>query len=140
MKFKQVPDTIIIRCLVGLVFLSEGIQKFLFPELNGAGRFLKLGIPYPFIIAPLVSIIEITSSLFILIGFWTRYAAVPLLAVIFTAIALTKIQILTSDGFWTFAHESRTDYCMVLGLWFLLLYGDGKYSFDNFFKIIRNNR
>lgn len=31
--------TILIRCMVGAVFLSEGIQKFLFPDQVGAGRF-----------------------------------------------------------------------------------------------------
>jgi uncharacterized membrane protein YphA (DoxX/SURF4 family) len=39
--------TVIIRLLVGLVFLSEGIQKFLFPEALGVGRFTKIGIPAP---------------------------------------------------------------------------------------------
>jgi len=31
--------TILIRLMVGSVFLSEGIQKFLFPAIRGAGRF-----------------------------------------------------------------------------------------------------
>jgi putative oxidoreductase len=29
------------RLTVGAVFLSEGIQKFLFPDTLGAGRFIK---------------------------------------------------------------------------------------------------
>jgi putative oxidoreductase len=36
---------LLIRILVGWVFLSEGIQKFLFPESLGVGRFTKIGIP-----------------------------------------------------------------------------------------------
>jgi len=36
---------LLIRILVGWVFLSEGIQKFLFPESLGVGRFVKIGIP-----------------------------------------------------------------------------------------------
>jgi putative oxidoreductase len=31
--------TLLIRIVVGLVFLSEGLQKYLFPELLGTGRF-----------------------------------------------------------------------------------------------------
>ena len=35
------PDNILIRLMVGLVFLSEGIQKFLFPIAGGVGRFAR---------------------------------------------------------------------------------------------------
>ena len=38
---------ILIRLMVGIVFLSEGIQKFLYPAEQGAGRFAKIGIPSP---------------------------------------------------------------------------------------------
>lgn len=44
--------TILIRLMVGGVFLSEGIQKFLFPEALGVGRFVKIGIPYPETMSP----------------------------------------------------------------------------------------
>ncbi|MFM7054357.1 MAG: hypothetical protein ACKOX7_06415 [Bacteroidota bacterium] len=43
----QSRTTILIRMVVGAVFLSEGIQKFLFEELRGAGRFEKIGLPSP---------------------------------------------------------------------------------------------
>ena len=41
------PATVLIRLMVGLVFASEGIQKFLYAEAQGAGRFAKIGIPWP---------------------------------------------------------------------------------------------
>jgi uncharacterized membrane protein YphA (DoxX/SURF4 family) len=41
------PATVLVRLIVGAVFLSEGIQKFLFPAALGAGRFAKIGIPWP---------------------------------------------------------------------------------------------
>jgi len=44
---KGSPALILIRLLVGAVFLSEGIQKFLFPGELGVGRFIKIGIPMP---------------------------------------------------------------------------------------------
>ena len=34
--------TIVVRLMVGAVFVSEGIQKFLFPDALGAGRFLEM--------------------------------------------------------------------------------------------------
>ena len=45
---------LLIRILVGWVFLSEGIQKFLFPDSLGVGRFVKIGIPWPQVMAPFV--------------------------------------------------------------------------------------
>ena len=40
-------SVILIRLIVGAVFLTEGIQKFLYPGEVGAGRFAKIGIPSP---------------------------------------------------------------------------------------------
>ena len=47
---------LLIRVLVGWVFLSEGIQKFLFPETLGVRRFVKIGIPWPQVMAPFVGV------------------------------------------------------------------------------------
>lgn len=122
---------IIIRLMVGSVFLSEGIQKFLFPIADGAGRFEKIGIPYPRFFGPFVGTTEIICGALLIIGLFTRIAAVPLLIVILTAICTTKIPILMDKGFWTAVHEGRADVSMLMGLIFLLIFGAGKYSVDN---------
>lgn len=137
--------TILIRLMVGGVFLSEGIQKFLYPDALGAGRFAKIGIPSPEIMGPFVGVVEIVCGSLLLLGLLTRLAAVPLLINISVAIISTKVPILLGHGFWTFTlrklshyglwsmmHESRTDFCMWLGLVFLLIVGAGSLSFDNF--------
>jgi uncharacterized membrane protein YphA (DoxX/SURF4 family) len=121
---------IIIRLLVGAVFLSEGIQKFLFPADIGAGRFAKIGLPSPEFLAPFVGSFEIVCGALVLISLLTRLAALPLLTVICVAIYTTKIPILLKDGFWKMAHEGRTDYAMLLGLIFLLIVGAGRWSVD----------
>lgn len=123
--------TLIIRLLVGAVFLSEGIQKFLFPADVGVGRFTKIGIPAPEIMAPFVGSMEILSGTLILLGLLTRLAAIPLIAVMLVAIITTKIPILLKDGFWKMAHEARTDWSMLLGSLFLLLMGAGVWSLDS---------
>ncbi len=125
------PGNIIIRLMVGLVFLSEGIQKLLFPAADGVGRFAKIGIPYPNFMAPFVGVTEIVCGALLIIGLWTRIATVPLLIVILTAIYTTKIPIFISKGFWAAAHEGRADFCMLLGLIFLFIYRAGKFSADN---------
>ena len=122
--------TILIRLLVGAVFLSEGIQKFLFPAALGVGRFTKIGIPAPQFFAPFVGVVEIVCGTLLIVGFVTRLAAIPLIIDISVAIITTKIPMLSTAGFWSMAHEARTDYCMLLGLVFLLLVGSGPFSID----------
>jgi putative oxidoreductase len=122
--------TVLIRLMVGWVFLSEGIQKFLFPETLGVGRFTKIGIPAPQFFAPFVGIVEIVCGLLLIIGLLTRLAAIPLLIDISVAIFTTKIPMVAKSGFWAAMHEARTDYCMWLGSLFLLIVGAGSLSLD----------
>jgi putative oxidoreductase len=123
-------SVILIRIVVGWVFLSEGIQKFLFPAALGVGRFAKIGIPDPQILAPFVGACEILCGALVILGLCTRLAAIPLLSVISVAIWTTKIPMLSKQGFWAMAHEARTDFCMLFGLLFLLLAGAGRFSVD----------
>jgi len=119
------------RLVVGLVFLSEGIQKFLFPELVGAGRFEKIGFANPEFLASFVASFEIVCGTLMLIGFSVRIAVIPLFIIMMTAIATTKIPILVEKGFWSMAHEARTDFAMTILLIHLLIFGGGRWSFDS---------
>ncbi|HZW92456.1 MAG TPA: DoxX family protein [Candidatus Eremiobacteraceae bacterium] len=122
--------TILIRLLVGWVFMSEGIQKFLFPSALGVGRFTKIGIPDPQFFAPFVGVVEIICGAMLIVGLLTRLASIPLLIDISVAIVTTKIPMLSKAGFWSMMHEARTDFCMLLGLIFLFIVGSGTLSFD----------
>jgi len=121
---------VFIRLAVGSVFLSEGMQKFLFPAALGVGRFARIGIPTPEIMAPFVGVVEITCGSLVLAGFLTRLAATPLIIVMIVAILTTKVPLLSSEGFWVMAHEARTDWSMLLGSLFLLIAGPGPWSID----------
>jgi uncharacterized membrane protein YphA (DoxX/SURF4 family) len=123
---------VLVRIAVGSIFLSEGIQKFLFPDALGAGRFTKIGIPAPEMLAPFVGIVEIVCGSLVLLGLATRLAAVPLIVNMVVAIASTKVPILIHQGFWKMAHEARTDLAMILGATFLLLVGAGPSSIDGY--------
>src|SRR5713101_5712963 len=120
----------LIRVLVGWVFLSEGVQKFLFPDALGVGRFIKIGIPWPQVMAPFVGVVEIVCGALLLIGLLTRLAAIPLLIDICVALYSTKIVTLAKNRIWSTLHEARTDVSMLLGLIFLLLVGGGALSLD----------
>ena len=133
---KRIADTsapaavLLVRLMVGAVFLSEGTQKFLFPAEVGAGRFAKIGLPSPDLLAPIVGSFEIVCGTLVLLGLLTRLAVIPLIVIMLTAIATTKIPILRELGFWKMAHEARTDWSMLLGSLFLLIVGAGPVSMD----------
>jgi putative oxidoreductase len=114
----------------GGVFLSEGIQKFLYPQDQGAGRFTKIGIPAPEVMAPFVGVCEIVCGVLFLLGLLTRLAAITMIIDMLVAISTTKVPILLKSGFWSMAHEARTDWAMLLGSIFLLLVGAGVWSVD----------
>ncbi len=112
--------TILIRLMVGAVFFSEGIQKFLFADKLGRGRFAKIGLPNPDFLGPFVGSFEISCGTLILLGLLTRLAAIPLITIMLVAIATTKAQLFIDNGFWAMLHDSRTDWAMLLGSIFLL--------------------
>jgi uncharacterized membrane protein YphA (DoxX/SURF4 family) len=128
---------ILIRLTVGLIFLTEGIQKYLFPELLGTGRFLTIGFSNPAFWAYFTGTFEIICGTLIILGLITRLASIPLIIIMITAFISTKIPILVHKGFWPFAHEYRTDFAMTLLLIYLLIYGPGRWSADS--KIINSS-
>lgn len=125
------PLAILVRLVIGLIFLSEGIQKFLFPEVLGTGRFLKIGFSNPDFWAYFTGTFEVIGGLLVLFGFLTRLASIPLLAIMITAFATTKWPILITKGFWVMAHEYRTDFALTILLLYLLISGGGKWSADH---------
>lgn len=136
--------TILVRLLVGLVvFFPEGLQKLLFPDLLGAGRFSRIGIPWPELLGPFVGTVEIACGALIILGLLTRLAAFPLIIVMLVAIISTKLPIwighdlwifhvpkMDRYGFWSMAHEARADLTMLLGCIYLLVDGGGACSID----------
>lgn len=121
---------LLLRGMVGWVFLSEGIQKFMFPGALGAGRFAKIGIPAPHLTGPFVGVVEIACGAMLILGVATIYAVTPLVIDIGVAIVTTKWPLMAKQGFWAAMHEGRTDFCMLLGLIAIACLGAGSWSFD----------
>ena len=133
---------LVLRIAVAFVFVTEGIQKFLYPEALGVGRFIKIGIPYPDISAPFLGGVEIVAGALVLLGLFTRLAAFALVVDMIVAITATKLPTLLGygfwgfagpsgkTGFWTAAHEARLDLMMLASCLLLLAIGPGAASFD----------
>ncbi len=126
-----VPGILLIRLAAGLIFFTQGILKFTDPQM-GIVRFTRIGFPLPGFTAHFVGAFEIACGLLVLLGLRTRLAALPLLIVISTAIATTKIPELfrANQGFWFTVSDARTDFAMLCSLLFLIVAGGGGWSLD----------
>ncbi len=99
---KNLP-MIFIRVMVGVVFVTEGILKFVLPGELGSGRFAHIGFPYPHLLAPFVGGVEIAAGAALTLNLYTGDAAVLLLAVTVTALITTKVPILLGHSLGRFA-------------------------------------
>lgn len=124
-------NILLIRLAVGLIFLTQGILKYIDPNM-GVVRFTRIGFSHPYFTAHFVGTFEIVCGILVLLGLWTRAATVPLLIVIITAIATTKIPELfrANQGFWYMVSDARTDFAMLCSLLFLISVGGGTLSLD----------
>ena len=127
----QSPAIILIQIAVGLIFGTQGVLKYIDPNL-GVNRFARIGIPHPWFTAHFVGTFEIICGFLVLVGLFTRLASVPLLVIISTAIATTKIPELSrpAQGFWFMVSDARTDFAMFCCLIFLIISGPGLLSID----------
>ena len=133
---KQILNTgndnkiIFIRLIVGLIFISEGIQKYLIMSVVGPAFFKENGFSDPMFWAYFTGAFEIFCGILILFGLLTRLASIPLLTIMITALITTKLPLLATKGLWTFSHEFNTDFSLTLLLILLIIYGGGKWSAD----------
>ena len=118
------------RIITGLVFISEGVQKYLIVSMLGPAYFKDIGFGHPAFWAYFTGAFEISCGLLVLIGFLTRLASIPLLIVLTGAFFTANLPVLLDKGFLTFAHEYRIDFALVLLLIMLVIYGGGKWSVD----------
>lgn len=125
---------ILIRVIVGLMFLFEGVLKFVRPGELGAERFAALGLPFPHQFAELMGGIEIAGGAAILLNLYAGDAALALLVIFASAMVATKVPILLGRplgpfaparldnyGWLSFLHEARTDLCLLFSLLAILI-------------------
>jgi len=146
--FHPYPDgyssIILIRIFAGLVFLGEGIIKFLYASM-GVTRFTLLGFPFPAQTADFIGCLEIIGGVCLILGLFTNVFALLFAAEMIVAFLSTKITMFSGTsplplppvppqiGFWAVAHEARADYTQFLTMIFLMIVGPGKASLDALF-------
>ena len=133
--------TLAIRLMAGGVFFWEGLLKFAYAN-QGVGRFTKLGMPVPDVLAPAIAVLEIGGGLLLMSGLGTRLISLPFIVEMIVAILSTKISLFLGtsplpkppsppqSGLWAVLHEIRSDYAQIMSCIFLLAAGPGPWSLD----------
>ncbi len=121
---------LLIRIMLGWVFIFAGLRKFLEPETMGAGRFAEMGFPFPGFLGPWVGFWEIAGGLLVLLGLLTRAGAVPLIVTMIVAIITTKLPNFAADGLVAALHAWRLDVSLLLASLYLFIAGGGKFAVD----------
>lgn len=119
------PDLglLVLRVVIGAVFLAHGIQK-INGGMEGLAGFLGgNGIPMAMLMAWVLTAVETLGGLALILGIGTRIAAVLLGVVMIVAIATVKIEAEFIGGY-------ELDLTLLAGNIALLLMGAGKYSLD----------
>lgn len=80
---------LVARVVVGWVFMWSGWEKLSnLPQITQ--NFIDWGIPFPQVLTPFVSSVEFFGGLLLLLGLFTRVAAVPLVIVMIVATISAK--------------------------------------------------
>jgi uncharacterized membrane protein YphA (DoxX/SURF4 family) len=127
--------------MAGGVFFWEGLLKFAFAN-QGVGRFAKLGMPVPEVLAPAIAVLEIGGGVLLMSGLGTRMISVPFIVEMIVAVLSTKISLYLGTsplpkppappiiGGWAVLHEVRSEYAQVMSCIYLLAAGPGPWSLD----------
>jgi putative oxidoreductase len=123
--------------MAGGVFFWKGVLKFVYTN-QGVGRFTKLGMPAPELLANATALLEIGGGLLLMAGLFTRLISVPFIVEILVAMLVTKISLylgpsplpLPKVGLWAVLHEIRSDYAQIMTSIFLFAAGPGPWSLD----------
>jgi uncharacterized membrane protein YphA (DoxX/SURF4 family) len=133
--------TLLLRLMAGAVFFWEGLLKFVYVN-QGVGRFTKLGMPHPDVLAHAIAVLEIGGGLLVMSGLFTRFITLPFIVEMIVAILSTKISLYLGTsplpappsppkvGIWAVLHEIRSDYAQLMTCAFLLSAGPGPWSLD----------
>ena len=121
---------IFVRLITGLIFISEGIQKYLIVTIFGPVFFKEIGFANPMFWVYFTGTFEILCGIMVLLGLFTRLASIPLLIIMIIAFIITKLPLFSTKGLWTLLHEYSIDFSLTMLLFMLLIYGGGKWSVD----------
>jgi putative oxidoreductase len=129
---------LVVRVIVGVIMAAHGLQKLLAGPANFGGFLAQLGVPAPTLMAYVVTLVELGCGILLIIGLFSRLAALLLTIDLVVAIVLVKVNV----GF--LSPESggagaELDLALIAGFLVILLAGAGRISLDHTLGIERGS-
>jgi putative oxidoreductase len=120
---------LVVRVIVGVIMAAHGLQKLLAGPANFGGFLAQLGVPAPTLMGYVVTLVELGGGILLIIGLYSRLAALLLTINLVVAILLVKVNVgfLSPQGGGVGA---ELDLALIAGFLAILLAGPGKISLD----------
>jgi putative oxidoreductase len=120
---------LVVRLIIGTIMAYHGWMKLTGPGPAGVGEFLAgLGVPLPVVFGYLLTFGELLGGLALIIGLFTRAAALVLTAILVLAILLVKVEVgLVAET----GTGAELDLALIAGFITLALLGPGRPSLDH---------
>jgi putative oxidoreductase len=121
------------RLLVGIVMVVHGWQKLvdMTPAGFGEGMLGELGVPAPVVFGWVVTLIELVGGALLLVGLFTRVAALLNAGVLVGALLLVKLDIGLIAPMGSQMPGAELEFGLLAGLITVALLGPGKPSVDH---------
>jgi len=130
LKGKTHTVLLIVRVIVGIIFVAHGLDKFNIGMDAVAGFFESISIPAPMLMAWLVTLIETFGGLALIIGFGTELASALLILIMIGALVSIKLSVGLLGGY-------ELDLALIAALLPLLAQGAGKYSVAHLVTVMK---
>ncbi len=135
-------STVLIRLIVGGMYLVDGIQAFLCADNLWVKSFAAIPIPYHEIAVPVIGSCEIGCGTLLIVGLLTRLAATTsvimnvavsvmlVLSVPVHQFGMFSLRPGDPNSVWSIIQDARVDFALILGGLFLAIVGAGSLSVD----------
>lgn len=120
---------LLIRVVVGVVVFMHGYEKFIIDGIAATEDFFAAqGIPWPWLSAVVVATVEVVSGLALIVGVFTRIAALLAAVVAFSAMGIVHLE----HGF--FVADGGVELVLLLGVvsFGLVIAGPGAFAVDDY--------
>jgi putative oxidoreductase len=123
---------LLLRLALGLTFLFTGLQKVLPGTDATVAYFSELGIPWPELLGPLVSYLELLGSILLIAGLLTRFVSALFICEMLVALLVVRLPIAgDADSVADAFAAVRLEFLMAIAATCLLLLGGGRWSLDS---------
>ncbi|MBN4066627.1 DoxX family protein [Simkania negevensis] len=128
----QTPALLLIRIIWGVLFILEGWHKF--ADISGTASFFQeLGFTYPTLMVLLTASVELLGGILLLVGFFTRIAAIFLIITMIIAaiMAPSHAHFLGYSSGQTETFLAQIPLTFAYACFVTFLFGAGKWSLDH---------